>query len=148
MQNNNVRMIEEKVDIQVYGGWSVVRCEFIFKNESSREQEVLMGFHASMIGVEDRMIDETTRLGNFKVFDNGVEKEAALEKAGGESTEADRIEEWYTWNIHFQGGEERKIVNTYKTQSYNAPWGRHTGYILRTGAPWKGTIGKASSLLR
>jgi len=143
VKNNNVRMVEEKVDIQVYGGWSVVRCEFVFRNESGKEQAVLMGFPASMIGIEDGEIDETTRLRDFKIYDDGVEKEAKLEKAQDESAEADGIAEWYTWDIHFQGGEERKIVNTYRTQNYDAPWGRSTGYILKTGAPWKGTIGKA-----
>mgnify|MGYP001278006741 CR=1 FL=1 len=144
IENNNIRMIEEKVDIQVYGGWSVVRCEFVFRNESNERQRVLMGFPGSMIGVEaDYGIDETTRLKDFKTYDEGVEKQVKLEKADEKGASEDRIAEWYTWDVTFEAGEERIIVNTYKTQNYNAPWGRHTGYILKTGAPWKGTIGKA-----
>lgn len=142
IQNNNVSMVEEKVDIQVYGGWSVARCEFLFRNESQEEQKVLMGFPASLIG-EGWEIDNTTKLSDFRTYDEGVEKEAKLEKAGDESIEPGGIAEWYTWDVQFQGGEERKIVNTYKTKNYDAPWGRHTGYILKTGAPWKGNIGKA-----
>ena len=142
VQNNNVRMVEEKVDIQVYGGCSVVRCEFVFKNESDEMQNILMGFPGSLIG-EGMDIDETTRLRDFKVYDNGIELEAKQEKASEDSTEMGVIAEWYTWDVCFQAGEERKIINTYKTQNYNAPWGRHTGYILKTGAPWKETIGRA-----
>jgi len=144
VQNNSVRMVEEKVHIQVYAGWSVVRCEFVFRNESLEAQNVLMGFPASMTGVgAERLVDETTRLRNFKTYDNGIEKEAKLESDGKDGKDPSDIAEWYTWNIRFQGEEERRIVNTYKTQNYNAPWSQKSGYILKTGAPWKGTIGKA-----
>jgi hypothetical protein len=45
--------------------------------------------------------------------------------------------------VHFKSGENKKIVNTYITRNYNAPCERKTGYILTTGKPWKGNIGKA-----
>ena len=145
IDNNNVRMAEEKVDIEVYGGWSKVRCEFIFKNDSGDAQNVLMGFPASMFGAEGEVpeIDETTRLRNFKAYDEGLEKRAKLEKSSSKNAQPGGIAEWYTWDVHFEAGQERKIINTYKIQNYSAPWERRTGYILETGAPWKETIGKA-----
>ncbi len=143
VQNNSVRMVEEKVYIQVYGGWSVVCCEFIFRNESREARDVPMGFPASLVGIGFE-IDETTRLRDFRIFDNGMEREAKLEEAGTDSGKIGEVAEWYTWDVRFQGEEERRIVNTYKTQNYNAQWERGAGYILKTGASWKGPIGKAN----
>lgn len=145
IENKNVTMVEENVYIKVFGGTSAARCEFVFKNDSTSEQDVLMGFPASRI-MEGSVIDETTKLSDFKVFENGEEKPAKLEKAKdiSKTIQVGDISEWYTWNVHFKGGEEKRIENTYTAQNYDAPWARRVGYILKTGAPWKGNIGKAT----
>ncbi len=144
MNNNDIRMVEENVHIKTYGGFSIARCEFVFKNESDNSQNVLMGFPALLMGVGSEE-DETTRVQEFKVYDNGVEIQAKLEKDAktAATQEYGDILEWHTWDVAFEGKEERRIVNTYTTQNYNAPWERRIGYIVTTGKPWKGTIGRA-----
>lgn len=51
---------------------------------------------------------------------------------------------WYTWEVTFKPGEKKIIKNTYETKNTTSSTGMaHTGYILTTGASWKGRIEKA-----
>ncbi|MBN2587612.1 MAG: hypothetical protein JXA64_04970 [Candidatus Fermentibacteraceae bacterium] len=51
------------------------------------------------------------------------------------------------WRMHFEPGQTRRLVNTYRTSwDYfgGGPWGDFTvSYILTTGSTWKGPIGDA-----
>lgn len=58
-------------------------------------------------------------------------------------------EEWYLWESKFQQGESKTIE-----VQYSLPFGmlyktnvRFFTYLLSTGAPWKGTIGKAEIIV-
>lgn len=51
---------------------------------------------------------------------------------------------WYTWEVHFQPGEIRRIRTTYWVK--NLSWSNGevmSGYIITTGSTWSGSIGHA-----
>lgn len=55
-----------------------------------------------------------------------------------------RYPEWITWTVPFEAGQTRTVRSTYWGRNYDSAVGTAaTGYILRSGAGWKGPIGEA-----
>lgn len=51
---------------------------------------------------------------------------------------------WITWSVPFEAGQTRTVRNSYWAGNYHNSVGMvSTGYILKTGATWKGPIGEA-----
>ena len=55
---------------------------------------------------------------------------------------------WYVWTAPYPGGTTSTHVVTYRLPVQRNSSLGHTGYVLHTGAPWDGTIGKARITLR
>ncbi len=141
MDNTEISMADENIHIMLMGNRQIAKCEFTFTNQSDSAQDVLMGFPASMKG-HGIDIDPTTILEDFKVFVKGKNVQYNTEKQNPDDKNNyyNRIVEWYTWNVHFEPGETVKVMNTYKSTIYSAPWERRAGYIVTTGLPWKESI--------
>jgi len=53
--------------------------------------------------------------------------------------------EWQVFDLHFEAGQRRTVRHTYRTPPhwFQSPWSVEFTYVLRTGANWAGTIGRA-----
>ncbi|MCG0275199.1 MAG: hypothetical protein L5655_03415 [Thermosediminibacteraceae bacterium] len=143
LRDEDIVMVSEYVNIKVKSGYA--ECVFEFKN-TGKAREVLMGFPAEMEGDEE----EETRLKveEFKAFQDGVEIPVKLEKGVAPENEKalglPAYKSWYTFTVKFKAGETVKIKNTYRFHPTVFSTGDvQIGYILKTGALWKGHIGKA-----
>lgn len=63
----------------------------------------------------------------------------------GNNTEELYFPQWYTWKMHFDADERIKVVNKYwMVNSSGGEDSEWFDYILRSGATWKGSIGKVT----
>lgn len=155
ISNSDVEMEEEIIDITVMNGRSYVSCQFFFHNTGDGTS-LLMGFptgHRSeepededYEGPEDEYVTELNR---FRTFIHGrkvpVEIKDGLKPEGNNKDEL-YFPQWYTWKVTFAANERVKIVNKYwmtNTSSLSYDW-EEINYILRSGATWRGTIGKVT----
>lgn len=150
----SIRMVSEKVIIDLYNDSSVVRCLFNMKNLGEQEKLQIgfpeMTFHyyrqKSKVDEANRFqVKENGKVVNFNFSDSLRYNEEYRKKA-----ESYKIkEEWYLWESEFQQGESKTIE-----VQYSLPFGmlyktneRFFAYLLSTGANWKGTIGKAEIIV-
>lgn len=150
----SIRMVSEKVIIDLYNDSSIVKCLFNMKNMGEQEELQIgfpeMSFHYYR---QKSKVDEANR---FRVKENGKAVDFDFSdslKHNDEyrgKVESYRIkEEWYLWESEFQQGESKTIE-----VQYSLPFGmlsktdeRFFTYLLSTGANWKGTIGKAEIIV-
>lgn len=151
IEHKNIQMVDEEVLIKVRD--QQVICTFAFRNTGPTEK-VLMGFPATYSGeyLEVRSFgeDPESSVSDFKTFIDGKEIPVNLETLAEEKmTEALKkqsyvYEEWYTFDVVIKKDETVKVVNTYSYQPAHTsmvPTEILEGYILDTGAAWKGQIG-------
>ncbi len=145
--DTQVEMLSEKVDIEVRGEYSFVRCEFLFKNTGEKET-MMVGFPAygTLPPNEDRVsFGDDEKLYDFKTYVDGqgqptVIKEGLKEEGNNQGTMY--YANWHVWEMQFDKGQERRVVNTYRIKNgYDSMGGRTVKYILETGATWKNRIG-------
>lgn len=158
ISDTEVEMEEEIIDIVVRDDCSYVTCQFFFHNTGS-STNLLVGFPTQYPGVyesqdeldeemEDDYYDEmyVTQLNWFRTFVNGERVRVTVKKGlkpEGNNTDELYFPQWYTWRMHFNADERVKVVNKYWMQ--NSSGGEDSewiSYILRSGATWKGPIGK------
>jgi hypothetical protein len=150
----SIRMVSEKVIIDLYNDSSVVTCFFNMKNLGEQENLQIgfpdMSFHYFR---NKSKVDEANR---FKVKENGKSVQfdfsgsLRYDKEYRKKVESYQIkEEWYLWDSEFQKGESKAIE-----VQYSLPFGmlyksnkRFFTYLVSTGANWKGTIGKAEIIV-
>ena len=150
----SIRMVSEKVIIDLYNDSSVVRCFFNMKNLGEHEKLQIgfpeMTFHYYR---QKSKVDEANRFQvkeNGKVINSDFSDSLRYDKEYRKKVESYQIkEEWYLWESEFQQGESKTIE-----VQYSLPFGllyktneRFFTYLLSTGANWKGTIGKAEIIV-
>ncbi len=137
LDNDKIEMVAESVYIDL--SKCKVDCNFLFKNTSLDTLNVTVGFPGHS---EPQGSDGYVKLDSFKSFVDGSEVPVVMEK-----DTLDRI--WYTKKVNFLPKEIKKVRNTYNVRptwsSVGDMWFR---YILKTGANWKGTIGKADIYIK
>lgn len=143
MMDTEVEMTSESIIVDL--DRSEVECTFTFLN-TGEAREVSMGFPGKLNEDMGSMFsdDVSLSLSDFRAYVNGVE--IPVEKEKGVQPEIDMpfYNEWYTFTVPFGAEETVTVNNTYTYQpSYNSIGDVFTGYVLQTGATWKGRIGKA-----
>jgi hypothetical protein len=143
MMDAAVEMVSEEIVIDM--DRNTVECTFEFRN-TGEERDVLMGFPGKLreeLG-SSFSDDVSLSLDNFKAFVNGEELPVKREKGIQPEIGMPDYSEWFTFTVPFKEGETLTVRNTYNyVPSYNSIGDVMTGYVLQTGATWKGKIGKA-----
>ncbi|MBB6214026.1 hypothetical protein HNQ80_000095 [Anaerosolibacter carboniphilus] len=152
--DTQVEMLSEHVDIEVKGEYSLVRCEFLFRNAGEKET-VMVGFPAygTLPPREDRAsFGDDEKLYDFKTYVDGKEQNTVIKeglKEEGNNLGRMYYANWYVWEMKFDKGQERRVVNTYRIKnSYDSIGGKTVKYILETGATWKNSIGYGKVSIR
>ena len=158
ISDTEVEMEEEIIDIVVRDGCSYVTCQFFFHNTGDGTN-LLVGFPTQYPGgyesqeeldeeMEGEYFDEmyVTQLNWFRTFVDGERVHVTVKKGlEPEGNNADDLyfPQWYTWRMHFAADERIKVVNKYWMEnSFGGECTEWISYILRSGATWKGPIGK------
>lgn len=157
LQSNEVIMAAERVDITIEDGKAEVSCVFTFTNTAS-DATVVMGFPQMK---RWRDLDQTELL-DFTANVDGVALPVTFRpqveptpqtldglNAGGDPPESSRYEGWHTFEVAFAAGQTRVVSNSYHGLISGTSDGQeHFGYVLHTGASWKGPIGVADVVVR
>ena len=150
-----VQMATEKIYIQLYKGYAVVKGTYVFKNTTNEKLSFKMGYPVNGIysgGEVDYNQVLLDSLSKFKIRSNGN----WLPLVKQENYEYGRIqnfsENWMVWQMVFSPNETRTVevyfmVNTnngqiskgYNTNHYNA-----FIYLLESGSVWKNPIEKGN----
>ncbi len=144
---SDIMMVSEEIYIHCATG--KVTCRFDFKNLGDA-QTVVMGFPARLnenLEYESFTTEEDVTIRNFTARDEKGEISVSL---------ADTIpnpplknewgmeaySKWYTFSVDFEKQQEKTLYHTYKV---NFPYYSNgevvMGYVIETGALWKGPIG-------
>lgn len=126
-----------------------VHCAFTFHNTGAGK-DVLMGFPGKLRDLEEDQSSEYAdiTIDNFKAYLKGksitVKHERSSSKNDLLSSETLKYSEYYTFPVSFKEGETLTVENTYDFYpTYDSMGYIYSGYVLKTGAMWKDTIGKA-----
>jgi len=160
MDNNEIQMVDEIITIDVYdgekqsdyglvsGGYVEVEVVYNFLNTTDSAVTVSMGFPedcgwdcwmdtSDWVPSSGDQLWESYKLFDFEALD-GVE---SLDITFRNELEAEtEYMNWYLYDVEFDAGEEKEIVNTYWMMPFSYRTGQWFYYILETGASWKGVI--------
>ncbi len=143
MMDAVVEMVSE--DIVINLDRNIVECTFEFQN-TGESRDVLMGFPGKLredLG-SSFSDDASLTLDNLKAFVNGEELPVKREIGIQPKIAMPDYSEWFTFTVPFKEGEKVIVRNTYEYMpTYDSIGDVTTGYVLQTGATWKGKIGKA-----
>jgi hypothetical protein len=134
IRSGDVRLCDERIDIDLYEDYYTVRVDYNFKNEGGA-QPVSMGF-PNVSG--SYMLAPIT---DFEAFE-GKKKLKSYRKNDDSSKDEYQRKFFECFDLSFAAGEKKNIVNTYRSGYVRDYDGTHRSltYILKTGALWKGTI--------
>ena len=156
INDDDIVMQSENIIVHVTEEKSRVEAEFVFINDSQEEKKVLMGFPSGEL--EQKSGDAMESFFDYKLYDfktlvEGTEVDVKLEKGiepkeklehGFYDSDLSNFPLWYTWEVSFEPGEKKVVKNIYETKNTTNAMGMiQTGYVLTTGAPWKGKIENA-----
>ncbi|HWI64610.1 MAG TPA: hypothetical protein VNT75_22495, partial [Symbiobacteriaceae bacterium] len=134
MGEPTVRMEAEEVLLRIDPERTAVSLSFTFANSGPAKQ-VLMGFPLQQT-FEGRGHPE---LNEFTTRVDGTAVPVVTEKAS-----AGEYPGWITWPVAFGANQTVTVTNSYwGTNTYWSNGDTLAGYILKTGAVWNGTIGRA-----
>ncbi|MHC9542656.1 MAG: DUF4424 family protein [Vulcanimicrobiota bacterium] len=118
-----------------------VTCDYTFRNTSTQPVTVKAGFPIAP-GWPNR-IATLKEFEKFRVTVDGkaieVNKEEVSENVPADSSKF-HYSHYYTWNMTFKAGEKRKMTNSYVQRLSSGEGAAFFGYVLSTGASWKGAI--------
>jgi len=143
MMDAEIEMLSEDIVIDMER--NTVECTFIFHN-TGEAREVLMGFPGKLREELGSYFsdDVSLSLRNFKAFANDIELPVRKEPGIQPEIPLPDYSEWFTFTVSFAEDEKVTVRNTYTYEpSYDSIGNVMTGYVLQTGAVWKGKIGKA-----
>jgi hypothetical protein len=155
INNDKIRMVSEKVTIsRTKSRGTLVECNFIFENTTDEELKIKIGFPTSIFYPGER---HSVSLKHFTSYIDGQEapvtkREEIVKKwnsyryENGKEVpyEAHAKRYWYTWDVTFPPHARLNLKNNYRTGlSASSIGGSWFEYVLKTGANWQGTIGKA-----
>lgn len=148
-----VQMVEEKIYIQLYKGFAVVKGNYLFKNTTNEKLNFKMGYPVNGIysggGIDVNQV-KIDQLNQFKIKANNVWL-PLVEEPNREYGKINSFSEnWKVWQMEFLPEETQTvlvyfIVNTnngiitkgYEKEKYNA-----FIYLLESGSVWKNPIEK------
>lgn len=146
LQENDVIMEAEEITVDLEK--NSVECIFVFHNTGNKKS-VYMGFPGQLEGLNHENINVVDlQIRNFKTFINGkklpVTREKSIKKDTLEHLNMQEYSEFFTFTVPFEADERITIRNTYDfSPTYDSIGNVYSGYVLETGAMWKGTIGSA-----
>lgn len=133
INSNKIAMVSESVYIDIPA--ATVDCNFIFWNPTQESLEILIGFPGHE---EPEYGDFNITLRDFHSYVDGKPVEVTIKR----DTATTRI--WYTKKVLFEPNTTKRVRNTYKVNySVSINSGFWFSYIMKTGANWKGKIGRA-----
>ena len=148
-----VQMQEEKIYIQLYKGYAVVKGNYTFKNTSQDHLEFKMGYPVNGIyygGNSELNEVNLDSLSQFKIKAKGNWLPLAKKPNAEYGAIQSFSDNWMVWDMHFAPQESQQvevyfIVNTnnahirkgYSINNYNA-----FIYLIESGAVWKQPIQK------
>lgn len=157
----DVRMVWERVVVDLYRDSSVVEATFFMRNEGE-SQTINIGFPEMNFYQRGRTADDVPA--SFSVTGNGRRVEEirlytpgplsgdegsgdfSLSMTSGEIKIPESYQErpWLLWDATFEEGESMQIVVRY-TMPYGEIRGRcrYFTYLMSTGAGWKGSVERA-----
>ncbi len=156
--NEHIEMLEEEVIYDEATGQFITT--FLFRNTSGEAQSVIIGFpvapsedselfYSNNIPSDDELMNEIKN--TFK-FETWVDEEY-ISRELWEIGKGNKYKFAFTTTVTFKPNQIRKVVNRFN-QGFGYG-GSNTGsnfsrimYILRTGAFWKGNIGKAKIIFK
>jgi hypothetical protein len=146
-----VRMVAEKVKLQVGRHWTTVTCAFTFRNDGA-DCKVRMGFPDEATGSyqTDADPDEPVpSLVNFQSYVDGRKTKCAV--IAGKSQNSLLL--WHQKIVRFKHHESHFVVDQYRVRtgsgiSVDGASVSEASYVLHTGSSWKGRIGKAVVLVQ
>lgn len=147
IQNDDVKLVSEKVVVDLSGYGGKAECVFRLRNLTNRELSFKMGFPFE--GGPQEWVRYLSK--EFKVY--STQKELPTEEiVQSTDTLYQPFRVLRIWSMYFPPGAERIVRCTYKAAFYmgDAPVGDLFGYgtagfdyITKTGALWKGKIDTA-----
>lgn len=156
----SIRMVSESVTIDVLKQGYRVEATFVFRNEGSACQ-VRMGFPDRGDGADGTVFGEETEdaagkgrprpvYEGLEGFASSVDGKKAITKLvpDGQGSQS-----WHTKTVAFGRNQTRTVRVRYLADgggatASGAGYLRELGYVLHTGASWKGPIGYAAVLVR
>lgn len=143
---SEVALEKEVIDFHFYSDSTFlshceVTCDYTFRNTSSQPLTVKVGFPIAP-GWPNR-IATLKEFEKFRVTLDGkaveVKKEEVSENVPAYSSKF-HYSHYYTWNMTFKAGGKRKMTNSYVQRLSSNEGAAFFGYVLSTGAGWKGPI--------
>ena len=149
LRSDDVEMVAERVDVYLYQNWAYVEAVFTLRN-TGPAAELLVGFPEEHSPEGDRPGNlAEPRIRDFTAQVDGSPLPVAY-RPGLASAALPGLEiaGWHTFVVPFAAGQTRTVKHTYLLRStrYSNDV-THFGYLLRTGALWKGPIGRADVLV-
>ena len=150
-----VQMQQERIYIQLYKGYAVVKGEYIFKNTTSEKLNFKMGYPVNGIysgGSVDLNQVQIDSLNSFKIKVNNSWL-PLVEEPNKEYGKINSFSDnWKVWQMDFLPDETKTvqvyfIVNTNNgtvSKSYNRERKNAFIYLLESGSVWKNPIEKGS----
>lgn len=152
MQEEDIAMESEEIIVDLEKNHA--ECIFEFHN-TGEAKTVLMGFPGKCVETADSELthDVNLEIRNFKTVVKNKELKVTHQKAAVPESEdysnALRYSEYFTFNVAFKADERVIVRNTYDfTPTYDSCGNIFSGYILKTGAMWKGVIGSAKVVFK
>ncbi|MDX2249104.1 MAG: hypothetical protein SF052_20120 [Bacteroidia bacterium] len=151
-----IQMVWEKVAIQLYRGYAVIKGEYRMYNETSEAVSIRVGYplNASFDGrTANREEIHFDSLYALKAQINGQQVEIISQPVNDVGASNDN---WYVWNTVFPPGDTTVIevyfiVNTNETrisEGYGKDYNNGFIYLLETGATWKQPVVQGEIRLR
>lgn len=150
-----VQMQQERIYIQLYKGYAVVKGEYIFKNTTSEKLNFKMGYPVNGIysgGSVDLNQVQIDKLNQFKIKANELWL-PLVEQQNGEYGKINSFgDNWKVWQMEFLPDETKTvqvyfIVNTNNgtvSKGYNRERKNAFIYLLESGSVWKKPIEKGN----
>lgn len=136
--SRDIRMVSESVTVRLSQQTARVTCLFVLANEGG-SQRVRIGFPEETFGD----VSERGLIRWFRSYVN--DRPVAVKRVVIEPVDSGGTFAWWIKEVAFARGETKRIRNEYEIQlSENVLGIRWFSYILRTGASWKGRIGRAT----
>lgn len=138
-EHPSIRMASADIHARLYNGYSLVQCDYVFRNEGAATT-VEMGF-PSLPGYGD--IAEQRLAPPLQEFRTWVDGKWArtrqVQDAGSQQKPGRR---WYVKQVAFAEGQERQVRVTYRQPNGQVADGtQFFPYALQTGSSWHGPIG-------
>lgn len=150
-----VQMQQERIYIQLYKGYAVVKGEYIFKNTTSEKLNFKMGYPVNGIysgGSVDLNQVQIDQLNQFKIKADELWLPLVEQQTGEYGNINSFGDNWKVWQMDFLPDETKTvqvyfIVNTNNgtvSKGYNRERKNAFIYLLESGSVWKNPIEKGN----